>query len=64
MSSCISDYFFNIDDPQINRNNFIFSGDGLACMSIIRHICLSLLQKESSKPSIKKKNLLRYLKDK
>ena len=45
------DVTFREDDSRIR------TGHAPACMSMFRHICLNLLQKESSKLSIKKKRL-------
>ena len=45
------DVTFREDDSRIR------TGNAPACMSTFRHICLNLLQKESSKLSIKKKKL-------
>jgi predicted transposase YbfD/YdcC len=45
------DVTFREDDSRIR------TGNGPAIMSMIRHICMNLLQKESSKLSIKKKRL-------
>ncbi len=45
------DVTFREDDSRIR------TGNAPAVMSMVRHICLNLLQKESSKLSIKKKRL-------